>query len=117
MWMLPLYSLRFIASPLSYTFYIVDKQHVDLAWQVGLLVMTVATLNITSTSDVVLRTYAYSYSALYLIYIYLSYRCSLSVSLACRSEEHTSELQSLMRISYAVFCLTQYKTQTTSSLS
>src|SRR3546814_6812805 len=26
---------------------------------------------------------------------------------APRSEEHTSELQSLMRISYAVFCLTQ----------
>src|SRR3546814_10418076 len=25
--------------------------------------------------------------------------------LECRSEEHTSELQSLMRISYAVFCL------------
>src|SRR3546814_10038957 len=25
--------------------------------------------------------------------------------IACRSEEHTSELQSLMRISYAVFCL------------
>src|SRR3546814_3626425 len=28
-----------------------------------------------------------------------------------RSEEHTSELQSLMRISYAVFCLTQKKTK------
>src|SRR3546814_2520021 len=27
------------------------------------------------------------------------------VVLVCRSEEHTSELQSLMRISYAVFCL------------
>src|SRR3546814_5391255 len=27
-----------------------------------------------------------------------------------RSEEHTSELQSLMRISYAVFCLTQKST-------
>src|SRR3546814_5208381 len=27
-----------------------------------------------------------------------------------RSEEHTSELQSLMRSSYAVFCLTQKKT-------
>src|SRR3546814_7718092 len=25
--------------------------------------------------------------------------------IVCRSEEHTSELQSLMRISYAVFCL------------
>src|SRR3546814_5733951 len=28
-----------------------------------------------------------------------------------RSEEHTSELQSLMRISYAVFCLTKTKQQ------
>src|SRR3546814_1936184 len=28
-----------------------------------------------------------------------------------RSEEHTSELQSLMRISYAVFCLTKKKQQ------
>src|SRR3546814_1916058 len=28
-----------------------------------------------------------------------------------RSEEHTSELQSLMRISYAVFCLTNKKTK------
>src|SRR3546814_6382570 len=28
-----------------------------------------------------------------------------------RSEEHTSELQSLMRTSYAVFCLTKKKTQ------
>src|SRR3546814_1607470 len=28
-----------------------------------------------------------------------------------RSEEHTSELQSLMRISYAVFCLKKQKTQ------
>src|SRR3546814_2303918 len=30
-----------------------------------------------------------------------------------RSEEHTSELQSLMRISYAVFCLKKKKTTTT----
>src|SRR3546814_3399322 len=28
---------------------------------------------------------------------------------SCRSEEHTSELQSLMRISYAVFCLKKKK--------
>src|SRR3546814_10500820 len=30
---------------------------------------------------------------------------ALAAALAFRSEEHTSELQSLMRISYAVFCL------------
>src|SRR3546814_2005465 len=35
------------------------------------------------------------------------------VHLAQRSEEHTSELQSLMRISYAVFCLTKKKQQHT----
>src|SRR3546814_5905354 len=32
---------------------------------------------------------------------------------ASRSEEHTSELQSLMRISYAVFCLKKKITATT----
>src|SRR3546814_2511538 len=34
-------------------------------------------------------------------------------TLATRSEEHTSELQSLMRISYAVFCLKKKKKNTT----
>src|SRR3546814_1775416 len=34
----------------------------------------------------------------------------LIVMVAMRSEEHTSELQSLMRISYAVFCLKKKKT-------
>src|SRR3546814_10901711 len=33
-----------------------------------------------------------------------------------RSEEHTSELQSLMRISYAVFCLKNKKNYHTQSL-
>src|SRR3546814_6935139 len=36
--------------------------------------------------------------------------------LALRSEEHTSELQSLMRISYAVFCWTNKKQKYTSEL-
>src|SRR3546814_10078407 len=31
----------------------------------------------------------------------------VSIDHSLRSEEHTSELQSLMRISYAVFCLTK----------
>src|SRR3546814_3208804 len=33
------------------------------------------------------------------------------INLPARSEEHTSELQSLMRISYAVFCLKKKKQQ------
>src|SRR3546814_14887486 len=44
----------------------------------------------------------------------LRHRCLAVVSLRAdahmaRSEEHTSELQSLMRISYAVFCLKKKK--------
>src|SRR3546814_1535501 len=37
---------------------------------------------------------------------------SIARDLASRSEEHTSELQSLMRISYAVFCLQKTTPQT-----
>src|SRR3546814_5583705 len=35
------------------------------------------------------------------------------LGVAARSEEHTSELQSLMRISYAVFCLKKKKNRQT----
>src|SRR3546814_8921495 len=41
-----------------------------------------------------------------------SHRCLVPASEFChrsRSEEHTSELQSLVRMSYAVFCLKQKK--------
>src|SRR3546814_11892465 len=44
--------------------------------------------------------------------VYWFARCSHALRRACemRSEEHTSELQSLMRISYAVFCLKKKNT-------
>src|SRR3546814_1615607 len=45
-------------------------------------------------------------SGLLLFGMSLLYGATYSLDLATiRSEEHTSELQSLMRISYAVFCL------------
>src|SRR3546814_10762214 len=37
---------------------------------------------------------------------------TVQLIMGARSEEHTSELQSLMRISYAVFCLKKKKNQT-----
>src|SRR3546814_3370543 len=39
------------------------------------------------------------------------FEAAIAADLRYRSEEHTSELQSLMRISYAVFCLTKKKNQ------
>src|SRR3546814_8191083 len=41
----------------------------------------------------------------------LAIKVEISSRHQLRSEEHTSELQSLMRISYAVFCLKKKKTQ------
>src|SRR3546814_2453734 len=45
-----------------------------------------------------------------LIAVFALQRAQIFIGGGTRSEEHTSELQSLMRISYAVFCLTK-KTQ------
>src|SRR3546814_12560993 len=45
------------------------------------------------------------------------YRSSWSNARPTRSEEHTSELQSLMRISYAVFCLKKKKKSNTNILN
>src|SRR3546814_2654789 len=39
----------------------------------------------------------------------------LDATFSFRSEEHTSELQSLMRISYAVFCLKKKNNHTTNN--
>src|SRR3546814_5504300 len=42
-----------------------------------------------------------------------TYRSRLRIIVIVRSEDHTSELQSLMRISYAVFCLKKKTTTIT----
>jgi O-antigen/teichoic acid export membrane protein len=76
-WMLPLFALRFVASPLSYMFYVAQKQHIDLAWQLTLLAITVASLMLPYTYATALQTYSAGYSVMYVIYLFLSYRFSL----------------------------------------
>src|SRR3546814_10193760 len=70
---------------------------VVLALPVGLLVVRHASV----TSTLVERS-TYTANALPGIVVALAL---ITVTINYRSEEHTSELQSLMRISYAVFCL------------
>jgi O-antigen/teichoic acid export membrane protein len=76
-WLLPLFALRFVASPLSYMVYIAGKQHVDLVWQIALLAMTIAALNIPYGHDIALQVYSAGYSFLYVVYLAMSYRFSL----------------------------------------
>ncbi len=73
-WLLPMFALRFVASPLSYMFYIAGKQPVDLAWQCLLLIMTLATLSWPTHHAAALQSYSLGYSAMYVVYLLLSYR-------------------------------------------
>ncbi len=74
--LLPLFALRFVASPLSFTFYIAEKQHIDLIWQIGLFAMTLMTLTQFEHYQSALKAYAFGYGFFYLIYVALSYRFS-----------------------------------------
>lgn len=78
-WLAPMFALRFVASPLSYTMYIAEKQHVDLFWQISLLVMTIGSLLSQQTYKEGLILYSFGYSTLYTIYLFLSYRFSKGV--------------------------------------
>lgn len=75
-WLLPLFALRFIASPLSYMAYIVEKQYIDLYWQAGLLVMTCFTLLFFSGYKETIIIYGFGYATMYIIYLNMSYSFS-----------------------------------------
>ncbi len=75
-WLMPMFALRFIASPLSYMSYVARKQHVDLVWQAGLLAMTLLTLSLPSGYSEALKLYSAGYAGMYCIYLLMSYRFS-----------------------------------------
>jgi O-antigen/teichoic acid export membrane protein len=72
----PLYFLNFIASPLSYVFFVTGKQKMDLAWQVALCVMALSAFVLPGTLKHSLAWYASGYSLLYLVYLHMSWHCS-----------------------------------------
>lgn len=73
----PFYFLSFVASPLSRTLYVTERQREDLFWQVGLFVLTGGALLTGAWLDserLSIGLYAAAYSAMYLIYLGMSYR-------------------------------------------
>jgi O-antigen/teichoic acid export membrane protein len=72
----PLYFLNFIASPLSYVFFVAGKQKVELVWQVALFLMTVTVFVSPGTLQQSVLRYAVGYSSLYLVYLHMSYQCA-----------------------------------------
>jgi O-antigen/teichoic acid export membrane protein len=75
-WLLPMFALGMIASPLSYIVYLVEKQHIDLLWQIGLMIVAIVNLNIFSSYQSSLIGYSVGYAFMYIIYIFISFRLS-----------------------------------------
>lgn len=75
-WLLPMFAMGLIASPLSYMTYLVEKQHIDMLWQFGLMVVTVGALYSFATYQSTLIGYGVGYAGMYLIYMFISYRLS-----------------------------------------
>lgn len=72
----PLYFLNFVASPLSYVFFVTGKQNVDLWWQLTLFVMTVTVFVLPGSLHDNVLWYAIGYSTLYFVYLHMSWQCS-----------------------------------------
>lgn len=72
-----LFSLRFIASPLSYVVYITGKQQIDLYWQIALFLVTTLSFVLIVDFKKSILIYNYGYSLLYVIYIYLCYKMTV----------------------------------------
>jgi O-antigen/teichoic acid export membrane protein len=73
----PLYFLNFIASPLSYVFFVAGRQKIELVWQVALFAVTVAAFAAPLTLQHSVLAYTVGYSLLYLLYLQMSYRYAL----------------------------------------
>jgi O-antigen/teichoic acid export membrane protein len=74
----PLCFLNFIASPLSYVFFVAGKQKMELLWQIALFAMTVTVFAAPMPLHQSVLGYAVGRSLLYLVYLSMSYQCSLN---------------------------------------
>jgi O-antigen/teichoic acid export membrane protein len=68
-WLLPMFIVGIIASPLTYLVYIVEREDFDLYWQSALLVVAAFTLTSFGGLATTLKTFAASYAAMYVLYI------------------------------------------------
>ena len=74
--MAPLYFLNFVASPLSYVFFIAGHQKQELRWQCALMLMTLTAFLYGADLVTSVTIYTVGYSCLYLVYLAMSYRCA-----------------------------------------
>jgi len=72
----PMFFMKFIASPLSYTLYVANRQLHDLVWQITLFGMTWAVFKFCNNLESAVLMYSAGYSGLYVAYLALSYNAA-----------------------------------------
>jgi Ca2+/Na+ antiporter len=79
-WLLPLFAFRFLASPLSYLFYVAERQSADLVWQLALLTLVALSFILPAQHEQAIMAYSLTYSCMYALYLVLSFRLSRGLS-------------------------------------
>ncbi len=78
--LLPALLMGFIASPLSFTFYLNHKQHWDLLWQASLAASIFIIFMSTNTINEAVGVYSAVYAGFYIIYLMMSWRAAKGVA-------------------------------------
>jgi len=82
--LVPKFFFGFVVSPLAYTLYISEQQHIDLAWQVGLFALVNGAVvggAIWGGARLAVALFSAAYSVMYILYLGLSYRASVQRTL------------------------------------
>lgn len=80
--MTPMFFLKFITSPLSYTFFIVQKQNINLVGQIILFFLTLIAIWIgikMNNEYLIVKLFSVVYSIVYIIYLIISYKYSKGI--------------------------------------
>lgn len=75
-YLVPMMLFKLIASPLTYIYFITNKQSIDFYWQVVLLVMTFLVFYSCNDFNTSILLYSLGYSILYLISLFITYSIS-----------------------------------------
>lgn len=68
-WLLPLFAMRTVASPLSFVYFVAGRQGLDLAWQLAVLSFIGAAFLLPHTAHESIVIYAWGYAGLYAGYL------------------------------------------------
>lgn len=76
--LVPLFLIRFVASPLSYTLFITENQFFDFLWQLLLLILVFLIFHFSTTFKMSIVLFSLTYTMMYLLNLILSYKAALN---------------------------------------